>query len=253
MKNTVEQAFNNIGKQQEGVPSDSIKFATLIAGNYEPIIDGLKVVVAGYGSYKAAVSLTAAAQRASALSTFVQEYFAMGKALGFATANQIAFNRATLVNPYVSAATALFALVSSVVMFSAETTEATLAQERALGIIERLNERHAEETTKNPGFVEEIQVFKMIGDSMNSGRNGDFLNIEKITQDNTITNRSKNKNRIYVFQTRWGLMVKEVTCIEEKSVFCTSLNPDKDLYPDFEIEFSDISVIYEVTSETRTL
>ncbi|MDQ6480001.1 S24 family peptidase [Dyadobacter sp. LHD-138] len=112
--------------------------------------------------------------------------------------------------------------------------------------------------TVNPGFVEEIRLFKMIGDSMDSGlkgsiRNGDFLNVAKIAQDSTSANQPANKNRIYVFQTRWGLIIKEVTRIEEHSVFCTSLNSDKDLYPDFEIEFSDISAIYEVTSVSRTL
>lgn len=82
---------------------------------------------------------------------------------------------------------------------------------------------------------------------------GDFLNVAKIAQDTTSTNHPTNKNRIYIFQTRWGLMVKEVIHIEKRSVFCTSLNPDKDLSPDFEIEFSDISAIYEVTSASRTL
>ena len=48
-------------------------------------------------------------------------------------------------------------------------------------------------------------------------------------------------------------MIKEVTRIEDKSVFCASLNSNKDLYPDFEIEFSDVSAIYEVTAVSREL
>lgn len=113
--------------------------------------------------------------------------------------------------------------------------------------------------TVNPGFVEETRVFKMIGDSMDNNKkgsvhHGDLLTVVRISSDNGVsTNRAKNKFRIYMFQTRWGLMVKEVTRIEEHSVFCRSLNPNKDLYPDFEIEFSDISAIYEVISVSRTL
>ncbi|MDQ6482332.1 tape measure protein [Dyadobacter sp. LHD-138] len=157
-EDTISQAFNNIGKEQEGLLADGIRFATLIVENYEPIIDSLKVIVAGYGSYKAALLLVAAAQKSAAMVTFVQEYFAMGKALGFATANQIAFNRATLANPYVLAASSLIALATAVALFSDETTEATKAQDRALEITERLNQKHAEETTK-------IQLLtKQIGD-----------------------------------------------------------------------------------------
>jgi hypothetical protein len=98
----------------------------------------------------------------------------------------------------------------------------------------------------------------MIGDSMDNGksgniRNGDLLTAVRIAVNNTFALQGIGPMQIYVFKTRWGLMVKEVIRIEENSVFCSSQNSDKAMYPDFELNFTDGYSIYAITSLHRLL
>jgi len=161
-EDTITQAFNNIGKEQQGLLADGIRFATVAVENYEPIIDALKVIVAGYGTYRAAIIATAAVQATTARGGAVIAWLQLASGIRSAKDAQIAFNLATSKNPYVLAATALITLVTAVALFSDETNEATKAQERALSITERLNGVHAEEISK-------VQILtKQIGEESRS-------------------------------------------------------------------------------------
>lgn len=147
-EDSVEQMFNKIGQSQEGLLGDSIRFATEVVDNYEPILDALKVIIATYGTYKAAVIATAAVQAAATKGGAVMAWLELATTIRSAKDAQIAFNLATKANPYAIAASALIALVTAVALFRDETNETTKAQERAIQVSQQLDQQKAEETTK---------------------------------------------------------------------------------------------------------
>lgn len=59
----LDTMFNDIGKSQEGVIAGVLQGTISLVENYEKIIDILVALTATYGAYKAALILTAAAQR----------------------------------------------------------------------------------------------------------------------------------------------------------------------------------------------
>lgn len=74
LQDSWEQMLNTIGQANEGLFNDAIKLASTLVKNYEKIIDALKILVIVYGSYRAALLATAAAQ-------YVQERAAVQSAL----------------------------------------------------------------------------------------------------------------------------------------------------------------------------
>ncbi len=116
--------LNDIGQANEGVIVDTIQGLTKAVENYEDIIDILTVLVATYGTYKGTLIAVNVIQKRSLIATQVTEYFKMAKALGFATANQIAFNRAAIANPYGLIAAGIAAIVSSLMIFNARRNDA---------------------------------------------------------------------------------------------------------------------------------
>jgi tape measure domain-containing protein len=128
LQDKVSVMLNNIGTANEGLIYSIISGSATAVEHYQDILDVILPLVAVYGAYKAALLLTAAAQKAVALSTFVQEYVVMARALGTATANQIAFNRAVLANPYAIAAAAIAGLV--VVIYELSRSEDNLIKVR---------------------------------------------------------------------------------------------------------------------------
>jgi tape measure domain-containing protein len=123
-----DRMLNKIGESNDSFLSDIITGTTGAIEHYQDILGAIEPIIAAYGAYKAALIVTAVAQKAVALSTFIQEYLTMAKALGFATANQIAFNNAALMNPYALAAAALAGLAVVAYKFATATTVAEDAQ-----------------------------------------------------------------------------------------------------------------------------
>lgn len=124
----VDMMFNEIGQSQEGALASSIGFATSVVENYQPILDTLKVIIASYGSYKAALLLTAAVQSSVTAANIIDGYVQLAKNVGLATAAQKAFNSAALANPYAIAAAALLGLVTAIVVFNKEVSQADKLQ-----------------------------------------------------------------------------------------------------------------------------
>ncbi|WP_138481530.1 tape measure protein [Dyadobacter bucti] len=137
LKDAIEIMFNDIGKSQEAVLGDSIKFATLIVQNYEPLLDVLTTIVATYGAYRAAIIATAAVQALPAAIAAAKMYRDLALSIHSAADAQIFFNLVTKANPYVIAATALVTLVTAVALFRDTATEAQKAQQRLNGEIEK--------------------------------------------------------------------------------------------------------------------
>lgn len=121
----IQVMMNEIGKSNEGLIYGGIAGLTNLVANYQEVLKVLGALVATYGIYRTALMLTTAAEKVALISTMAQEWLVMGRALGFATANQVLLNSAMLANPVVAAVAGITALVAIMLIFSekAKTTE----------------------------------------------------------------------------------------------------------------------------------
>ncbi|WP_372932447.1 tape measure protein [Mariniphaga sediminis] len=116
-----DKMLNSIGQENEGIITGSIKGAITLVENYEEVIKVLKLLVATYGTYKAAVIATAVVERSAAAAGNIKAWFELARGIRTAKDAQIAFNLATKANPYALIAGAVASLISYLVIFRKET------------------------------------------------------------------------------------------------------------------------------------
>ena len=150
LKDNIDQMFNDIGKNQEGFISDTIKFATLATQNYKAIADVLMVLVATYGAYKTAVILTTAVEAIATATTsgWTVATLLQYRALLIAESAQKALNTTMLANPYVLATTLLVGLGASIYLVSKNSNAAAMAQETLVNATKKATESMAGEISK---------------------------------------------------------------------------------------------------------
>lgn len=107
LKGAIDDMFNEIGSNAQGTVSDIIQGATTIVRNYKKIGDALTVLIATYGSYKAAVIATNLVMKASAFADNIRLIGMFRKELGLLKAAQQAFNLTAMQNPYILLASAI--------------------------------------------------------------------------------------------------------------------------------------------------
>jgi len=138
LQGAIDDALNELGEKSQGLIVGAVQTATDLVKNYETVGKVLGQLVIVYGSYKVALATAIALEKAKNAVRFVKEYTAMAKALGVATANQIAFNTAAMANPYVWVAIAvagIAGLVGTIALWkdrTDETTESVRALEQAV-------------------------------------------------------------------------------------------------------------------------
>lgn len=113
--------LNDIGEANDGILKGGVEGIATLFENWEKVLKILGSVIASYGTYKAVLISVSAIQKINIATTMAAEYLKMAKNLGFATANMIAFNRASLMNPYTLLATGIAAVVGSLILFSKES------------------------------------------------------------------------------------------------------------------------------------
>lgn len=104
-----DQMLNNIGKANEGAFESSIEAATVLVENYQQVLDILKVIIATYGAYRAAIILNTVALKG------------YNAALTIATIRQTALNIAQKASPIGLALTGITALVGAVWAYNRAT------------------------------------------------------------------------------------------------------------------------------------
>lgn len=140
LKDNIEMMFNEIGKSQEGVFSDAMGLASNLVENYKEVGRILGVVVATYGTYKAAILAVAAAQKVQATAQAIQTFVQLTRTLKVATAAQQAFNSAAILNPYALAAAAVIGLIVGVNALVGAKTKEERIHDRVNDQLERYNE-----------------------------------------------------------------------------------------------------------------
>ena len=116
--------LSQIGENNEGILKGSVDLARLMIENYDKIGKALVFLVTTYGTYKTVLASVRLYEKAAILATQIKEYMAMGRVLGFATANQIAFNTAAKANIYVALASAVVGLGAAIFSFNKKQKEA---------------------------------------------------------------------------------------------------------------------------------
>lgn len=124
LREAFDLMLNDIGKDNEGLIKSIISGAATAVQNYETIIDILKILVAGYGGYKAALIATWAWEQQAAVTSAAKRYLTMAQNLGAATAAQKAFNAAAMANPYVLVGAAVAALAGGYLFLSRQADHA---------------------------------------------------------------------------------------------------------------------------------
>lgn len=154
LKNNALAEFSELG---ESMVDNVGKVAAALneafdTGKIDKLITVLSALIAMYGTYKATLIAISAIQRVALLAEQITQYIKMARALGVATANQIAFNRASLMNPYTAIAGAIAAVVGGLVLFSSSTKD---AEENMVGIA-RANKRASEEYENQADKVQSL-------------------------------------------------------------------------------------------------
>ena len=144
------QMLNEIGKEQEGLLSGTISMASTLVENYDKVIDVLKVLVATYGAYKAAVIAANVAKQISIATTsgLTAAETLHYAALVITEKAQKALNKTMLANPYVLAATLLVGLITTVALYSKHATTAEKAQDNLTAAMKRSEDTLASERAK---------------------------------------------------------------------------------------------------------
>lgn len=147
LQGAVDDALNELGEKTQGVIMDAIGIATDLVKNYETVGRVLAQLLVVYGSYRVALATVIALEKAKKAITFVREYTQMARALGIATANQIAFNTAAMMNPYVWIAVAvagIAGLVGTIAIWKGANDDAT----ESIGQLEQAERDEREEMNR---------------------------------------------------------------------------------------------------------
>lgn len=153
LKDSWEAMLNGIGQNNNELLSGGIDVLSAMVAHYQDFIDILKVLVATYGTYKAIQLATIAIQKASLLSTQIKEWYSMGKAIGFASANQMMFNNAAKINPYVALSAAIVGLAASLYLLANRMSGAQRAAEDFKRIQEEVKVNVEEEKRELTGLI----------------------------------------------------------------------------------------------------
>lgn len=160
LEDAVDSMFNEIGKSTQGVISGTLTTATKLVENYEKVGEAIGVIATAYGSYKAALMISVAYQKAEMAvlrQAVLEKTLSAGATTAASNAELIAAGRTKLLtattkqliatlkaksialatNPYVLTAVAVTALVAGVY----KLVTAKSAEEKA---IERVNKKREE-------------------------------------------------------------------------------------------------------------
>lgn len=109
LKGAFDDMLNDLGEKMQDSVSGVVQHTTEIVRNYEKVGDALAVLIAGYGSYKAAVIATNLVMKASTFADNIRLVMMFRKELGLLKAAQQAFNLSAMSNPYIIMASAIIA------------------------------------------------------------------------------------------------------------------------------------------------
>ena len=134
--------WNEIGEALQGPMKDAIELLDQIVANYKDYIKWIGALVAIYGTYRAALVVTAAVEKANLVTKGLT--IAAEKAeymwLLLCEKAQKKLNATIMKNPYVLAATALATFISAIILFQKQTKTASELAEESQDIIKQYDD-----------------------------------------------------------------------------------------------------------------
>lgn len=152
LQGAYEDMLNEIGEKQQGVMLKGIEITQKLVQNYETVGKVLLTIIATYGTYRAAVMAATVAEN-----LLNGTYTVKIRLLRAAAAAQTLLNKTMLANPYVLAATALAAVVSSLIAFRSRTDEASEAQKRINSTFEETQGKIAAEQKQIDSLFDKLR------------------------------------------------------------------------------------------------
>lgn len=120
--------LNDIGSKQQEVFVSGVNMLTGLVEHYDVFMNAILSVAAAYGTYKAALMAVWVVEKARNLTENIRLIVMFRKELGLLTAAQQAFNITAWANPYVLLAAAIIGVVTALVLFTDNATNAEKAQ-----------------------------------------------------------------------------------------------------------------------------
>lgn len=172
LEDAIQSMFNEIGQANEGVISDAVSAAAFLVEHYEEVGKILLVLVTTYGVYRTAVILATAATKGYTLAQMLNYHWLL-----LVERAQKLLNATMLANPYVAAATALAAIVASLIIFSDNADEASKAQDRLNDALDK----HQQDVAVTKGKIKDL--VKAINDEnlSNEIRSGKLRELQRLT------------------------------------------------------------------------
>lgn len=158
--------YNEMGESQEGFIAEGYKGAIKLVENYEKVGKTLAVIIATFGTYKAAVIVTnLVLKEQAAINAMVAAsngVFNKGLATQWVWTERLqkankALNKTMLTNPYVLAATLIVALAGSIYLYTQRATEAERATEALNNQLDEQNKRIADERNELQELINTLQ------------------------------------------------------------------------------------------------
>lgn len=125
-----DSVLNEIGSSQQNVFVSGVKLLTTMVEHYDVFLNAILSVAAAYGTYKAALMAVWVVEKARNLTESIRLIMMFRKELGLLTAAQQAFNITARSNPYVLLAAAIIGVVTALVLYTDNATNAEKAQEK---------------------------------------------------------------------------------------------------------------------------
>lgn len=162
LQESFDNMFNEIGSKGEGVVMKAVQAGTYLVENYETIGKVLEKIVIVYGSYRAALILNMALEKAQAVQRLAaaQGTSVLSLAVDALKAKTAALNATMIANPYVAVLTAIIALVG--VMWTLRDTSSAVAdvQGKLNDANNEMQKSISEETRKLDGLCEILETTK---------------------------------------------------------------------------------------------
>ncbi len=124
LQDAIQQMMNKIGESNEGMIYKGIDGASYLIENYEKIGRVLGVLIASYGTYRAALIATVAIQKISQAVEWIRVFNQQTAALSRMTQAQILLNKAVGANPYVKLASILMTVGGLIWAFAKNSSSA---------------------------------------------------------------------------------------------------------------------------------
>jgi tape measure domain-containing protein len=124
LKDKWKEVLGSIGNDNKDIIIGGLNLSFKAIEHYKDLIDIIKVLVATYGAYKAALIVTSALQNAGTVLANVRAWMQLAATVRSAKDAQVAFNLATSANPWGAIFAGIALVVSSLYLFTKRQKEA---------------------------------------------------------------------------------------------------------------------------------